>query len=113
MGEYAFADNDNLTSVTISDSVPMIGNYAFQSCKNLTSVTIGNGVTNIGKQAFYQCNSLAHIYCKPTTPPTGGANMFTENDSGRKIYVPNNSVSAYKSATYWKNYVSAIVGYDF
>ena len=30
-----------------------------------------------------------------------------------KIYVPRNSVSAYKAATYWSNYKSYIVGYDF
>ena len=32
---------------------------------------------------------------------------------GCKIYVPRNSVSAYKSAQYWKDYKSDIEGYDF
>ena len=35
------------------------------------------------------------------------------NASGRKIYVPTASVSAYKAATYWKDYASYIVGYNF
>ena len=39
--------------------------------------------------------------------------MFYNNASGRKIYVPSNSVSAYKSASGWSDYASAIVGYDF
>lgn len=39
--------------------------------------------------------------------------MFDSNASGRKIYVPRASVNAYKSAEYWKNYASYIVGYDF
>ena len=30
-----------------------------------------------------------------------------------KIYVPRNSVSRYKSASYWENYASNIEGYDF
>ena len=39
--------------------------------------------------------------------------MFTNNASGRTIYVPTQSVEAYKSASYWSKYASYIVGYDF
>ena len=39
--------------------------------------------------------------------------MFYYNASGRKIYVPAGAVGAYKSASYWKEYASDIVGYDF
>jgi hypothetical protein len=39
--------------------------------------------------------------------------VFDNNGSDRKIYVPMESVNAYKSATHWSNYADAIVGYDF
>jgi len=39
--------------------------------------------------------------------------LFYNNASGRKIYVPRNSVEAYKAAEYWSDYKSYIVGYDF
>ena len=39
--------------------------------------------------------------------------MFYNNASNRKIYVPNASVEDYKSAQYWRDYASYIVGYDF
>ena len=39
--------------------------------------------------------------------------MFSFNASGRKIYVPMESVNKYKSASYWNDYASKIVGYDF
>ena len=39
--------------------------------------------------------------------------MFDDNASGRKIYVPAESVQAYKSADGWRDYADAIVGYDF
>ena len=39
--------------------------------------------------------------------------MFDINASGRKIYVPMESVEAYKSASGWSSYKSYIVGYDF
>lgn len=39
--------------------------------------------------------------------------MFYNNASGRKIYVPKESVEAYKSAEYWSVYADDIVSYDF
>ena len=80
----------------------------------MTSVTIGNGVTTIGDGAFYYCTSLTSVYCKPVTPPTSEfGSMFHSNASGRKIYVPRNSVDAYKAAEYWSNDADYIEGYDF
>ena len=76
-------------------------------------MTIGDSVTSIGDYAFKDCTSLISVYCKATTPPTGGSYMFSNNASGYKIYVPMESVEAYKSALYWDYYASSIVGYNF
>jgi hypothetical protein len=54
IGNEAFADRNNLMSVTIPSSVSFIGVRAFGRCENLTSVTIPNGVTHIGAEAFMQ-----------------------------------------------------------
>ena len=51
------------------------------------------------------------MYCKSTTPPTLGTGAFDTNAPSRKIYVPSESVDAYK--TNWSAYADAIVGYDF
>ena len=101
------------TKVVIGDSVTEIGGSAFRNCTSLTSVTIPDSVTSIGYYTIAGCTSLKEVYCKPTTPPAGGSSMFYNNASGRKIYVPTNSVSAYKSAEYWSVYASSIEGYDF
>lgn len=113
IGVWAFRDCDSLTSVTIGDSVTTIGHYAFEGCESLTSVTIGNGVTTIGNGAFWDCDSLKYVYCKATTPPALGSDVFYGNASDRKIYVPMESVEAYKTAEYWSNYAGAIEGYNF
>ena len=113
IGEKAFYECTSLTSITIPDSVTVIGYQAFYNCSSLTSVTIPDSVTSIGDDAFHWCDSLKEVYCKPTTPPTGGFSMFDNNASGRTIYVPSNSVSAYKSASGWSDYKNYIVGYDF
>ena len=113
IGNNAFSYCSKLTSVTIPNSVTYIGNSVFSGCSSLTSITIPDSVTQIGTQAFYNCTGLTKVYCKAITPPAGGSNMFYNNASGRKIYVPTESVEAYKSASYWSDYASYIVGYHY
>ena len=98
--------------------VTTIGFGAFSNCDSLTSVTIGNSVTTIGDYAFYGCSSLTSVYCKATTPPVviiyyDYWYAFDYNASGRKIYMPMESVEAYKSAEWWSDYADAIFGYEF
>ena len=114
IGAHAFQFCKSLTEVTIPDSVTTMDVYCFEYCENLTSVTIGNNVANIKSYAFYNCDKLTNIYCKATTPPRIDYHSVLSNDvPGRNIYVPASSMNAYKTATYWKNFADAIVGYDF
>ena len=120
IGDYAFHKCSNLTSVTIGNSVTSIGDYAFDGCYDLTSITIPNSVTKIGKHAFKDCYFLKEVHSMSTIPPIVSEEMFgrtlaykqTKGYYG-KIYVPRNSVEAYKSAEGWKTYADVIVGYDF
>ena len=61
IGDDAFEDCWDLTSITIPNSVTSIGEYAFYYCDGLTSITIPNNVTTIGIYAFYYCRSLTSI----------------------------------------------------
>ena len=114
IGGWAFDFCYSLTRVDIGDSVTEIGSEAFCGCDSLTSVNIPDSVTEIGEWAFCDCTSLTSVYCKATTPPAlYGDSVFDSNGSGRKIYVPRESVKAYKKAVGWKEYADKIVGYDF
>ena len=107
-----------LTEYTIPDGVIAIGWNAFSYCDSITSVTIPDSVIAIGYEAFYGCNSLTSVYCRPATPPTAEVHnnywrAFDENAYGRKIYVPIESVEAYKNVAGWSDYSDDILGYDF
>ena len=61
IGEGAFVENFNLTSVEIPNSVTSIGDYAFSNCSGMVSVIIGNSVNSIGSGAFTKCSSLKSV----------------------------------------------------
>ena len=67
IGEYAFYECTGLTSVTIGDSVTSIGERAFYNCTGLTRITITNSVTSIGRQAFSGCTGLTSVTFENTT----------------------------------------------
>lgn len=113
VGDYAFQYCSSLTSITIPNSVTSIGLYAFNGDTSLESVTIGSNVTSINPYAFNGCTSLTSITILATTPPT--LNQYNFAFSGTNdcpIYVPCESVEAYKTAQYWSEYASRIQGID-
>ena len=57
---------------SIPNSVTSIGDNAFRNCSNLTSVTIPNNVTSIGNNAFQGCNNLQTVNYNATNCTTMG-----------------------------------------
>lgn len=57
----AFAGMDNITSFELPDGVKTIGNSAFRGCKNLNNIVIPDTVTSIGRCAFEDCTALTTI----------------------------------------------------
>lgn len=107
IGNNVFYNCIKLTSITIPDSVLSIGNQAFQACSSLTSITIPSSVTSIGVWTFRNCSGLTSVTVKAVTPPTLGFSSF-DGTNNCPIYVPAETVDAYKAATNWKTYASRI-----
>ena len=112
IGNYAFLGCSGLTSVTIGRGVTSIGNYAFSDCTGLTSITIPNSVTSIGESAFNRCSNLTSFTIQATTPPTLSVKVF-DYTNNCPIYVPAESVEAYKTTGNWVTYADRIVEYTF
>ena len=108
IGRNAFSHCSGLTNITIPNSVTSIDNSAFTDCTGLTSITIGNGITSIGNNAFNSCTSLTSITVEATTPPALDAVSAFNNTNDCPIYVPCQSVEAYKTATNWSRLASRI-----
>ena len=108
IGTFAFSGCSNLESVSIPASVTSIGYNAFSSCSKLESVSIPASVTSISEGAFRYCGMLAKVYIYAPSLTTYGANAFTSNAAGRKIYVLSDAVDTYKAG--WPDYAADIVG---
>lgn len=107
---YAF-DSCSLKDIYIPDGVTKISDFTCYYCEQLERVVFGSGVTRIGAQAFYNCKRLKSITVKATTPPAIVNNTFTNVPADCAIYVPAESVDAYKAATNWSkraDYIFAI-----
>ena len=110
IGDSAFYQCRSLTNINIPSSVTKIGYGAFEDCRNITSVIIPSGVTSIGGNAFYNCINLTHVTVNAVTPlELGGAAFdFASVSASYPIYVPEESVIAYKAASGWSTYASRI-----
>jgi hypothetical protein len=119
----------SLESINISNKCTYIAADAFSNCINLKSIGDVSSVNSfgqttwtrtaltnfiipsicieIGDQCFYRCTSMQYIKCLAGTPPYLGNNAF-DYTNNCPIYVPDNSVDTYKSATNWSIYASRI-----
>ena len=130
IGDYAFYNCTNLSSLTLPSGVKEIGFSAFQGCKSLTSVTIPSGVKYIssftfrdceslrfinlpsdlkyiGEEAFMNCTGLTSIYAFMEKPCEIDETTF-ENETiiNATLYVPKGSLLDYWDDNQWKKFMN-------
>ena len=106
-----FSSCTSLTSVDLPSNLTTIKQYAFKGCSSLLSITIPESVQYIQTEAFRNCSSLTSITVKCVNPPSGsspGSYLMFDNTGNCPIYVPAESVAAYKASQDWKSYASRI-----
>ncbi len=96
IGNWAFSDCAELTSLTIPDSVTYIGVRAFSDCTGLTSITIPDSVTSIGNFAFSNCPGPTSIFIPDSVTSIGTASF--EKCSGLESITVDHNNTVYHSA---------------
>ena len=104
-GFSPFYNNKSLRTVKISDAETTIYDKEFYGCNNIKNVSFGKGLESIGANAFYDCVNVVQISCDAVLPPSCSTNLFDPiNKWECKLFVPKNSVDAYKKADGWKDF---------
>ena len=96
-----------LTTIILPDTITTIEDRAIQGCTRMEYITLPASITNIGYQAMNVNQALTSITCLATTPPTLGISAFYYTNNC-PIYVPADSVNAYKTANRWSSYADRI-----
>lgn len=105
IGFHAFVSCSGLKSITIPNSVTEIETHAFWACSGMTSISIGSGVKSLGGETFRGCGGLRAILCYAEIPPECGGLDFIGIDARVcTLYVPQNSIEAYREAEWWSKF---------
>lgn len=103
----AFSGSNNLTNITIPNSVDTIGYQAFFGCTNITSITLKGGHTWVDNGAFVNLTNLATITCHDSEPPTlYSINVFggTTPVNNIEVIVPCFAADTYRAAPIWNTF---------
>lgn len=80
------------------------------TCGELKHVILPATVPNLGNYSFAYCRQMKYFISTVETPPIIGARTFASSYISVRfqIYVPNDSVEAYKTATNWTELADSI-----
>lgn len=111
--DQAFSTCSSLTTAKFP-SVTNVGYAAFSSCPQLTTLDCSN-VTNVGSSAFVNCGKFNRFIIRTdsfvATLSNTNAFVGTPIASGTGyIYVPDDLVNSYKTATNWAVFEDQIKG---
>ena len=108
IGEEAFYQSNNLSSITLPNSITSIGDYAFGFCKKLNSIIISEGLLSIGNYSFFSCNNLSSIKI-PNTVSNIGEYAFSVCKNLTEINIPNNTSKINEGTFYYCNKLSKVL----
>lgn len=105
-----FQSDSALQTIDLPEGLTSIGDGCFQYCSSLQEIVFPSTTTSIGGYSLRYCSQLKSITCLATNPPTlGNDTVFDDNHQDRLIYVPAESVEAYKTDwSKWANSITSI-----
>ena len=104
---FCFMPRNYSGKYTVPEGTKTIIAYAFDKCTNLTEVIIPSSATTLSYYALSNCSALQSITCYAVTPPTcRDETAFKDTPKSIPVYVPAESVEAYKEADVWKEFTN-------
>lgn len=109
--ENAFNGCLSLSSITISDDLPVLGPSTFSNCCSFASMYIPKCIKNIYASTFSNCTGMAYYDFTDHTdvPNLANTNVFTGIPSDCEIRVPALLYNEWIAATNWSTYKDHIV----
>lgn len=99
----------SLSNFSYSNYITSFGAQALQGCITIKKIIILNSVTSIGANSFNGCSGVLIYLIFAVSPPSlADVSAFSGINPICKIYVPDASVNAYKTATNWVAYANYI-----
>lgn len=93
--------------INIPAKVKILKNSAFRECPNLTEIDIPDTIQTMEWGVFYGSFNIARAIVRAVTPPSLADEVFG-NSYSYPIYVPDESLPAYKMATNWSKLSSRL-----
>lgn len=95
----------NLRSVEMGNGVTSIAERAFSGCQHLESFEFGTAMETIGEEAFSDCSEMTKLVSYSAVPPVCGTQALDDiNKWECTLYVPEESIDAYKGAPQWMEF---------
>ena len=107
IGNHAFDNCAELTSVELPNTVTTIGEYAFYQCSGIVSVDLPNNLTTLGNHTFEQCSELISIEI-PNTITVIEDYVFNQCSGLTSIEIPNSVTMVGEKAFCGCNHASEI-----
>ena len=101
----------NLTKMILNEGVTSVADHWVWGSKNITLIDFPSTIIAMSGYGIHPYDSTQknfNIICRAVNPPAlGSSNYLTKLI---KVYVPDDSVTAYKAASVWSDIASKIVG---
>lgn len=108
IGDKAFKDCKNLTTVIIPSSIKSIGKGAFEGCKALASISIPSSILSIRAETFMSCSGLTSVTI-PNSVTSIDPSSFYGCSSLTSITIPNSVGRIDSCAFYGCSSLSSII----
>jgi len=97
-----------VAQIIVGNIVTEIGDRCINQFSNLIVLDLPDTITKVDSQGIYYCTKLTAIYFRAITPPVLDENIGFYSTNNCPIYVPADSVNAYKTANVWSDVKSRI-----